>query len=74
MDATFFRKGDRVRLVRMADPYDPVPAGSLGTVTGTCPPPINVVDVDWDCGRGLNACLDEDVIELVSREGGGGRE
>ena len=65
MDARMFKKGDRVRLDAMDDPFAKAPIGALGTVTGTCPPPINVVNVEWDCGFGLNPCLDVDRISRV---------
>ena len=67
MDASTFKKGDRVQLVRMNDPYRKAPIGAVGTVTGVCPKPINVVSVEWDCGFGLNPCLDEDAIERIGR-------
>jgi len=64
MDATVFRRGDRVRLVRMDDPYrEDIPIGAIGTVMGVCPKPINVLNVEWDNGFSLNPCLDVDVVE-----------
>ncbi len=68
MDATNFEVGDRVLLVRMDDPYRNAPIGATGTVTGVCPKPINVLNVKWDCGFGLNPCLDVDVVEKVVGE------
>lgn len=65
MNAKDFKKGDRVRLVSMDDPHRKAPVGALGTVLGICPPPVNVVNVAWDDGFGLNPCLDVDVIAKV---------
>jgi hypothetical protein len=63
-----FIVGDRVVLVHMADDPDPVPAGTVGTVTyvhefrwpGT--PDQLQVSVDWDNGRRLSALVPPDVI------------
>lgn len=65
MDAADFRPGDRVELIRMSDPYVKVPAGALGTVVGIAPRPINVLNVEWDNGCGLNPCLDEDEVRKI---------
>lgn len=65
MDARMFSVGDRVRLVSMDDPYVDAPVGIEGTVVGVCPPPINVLDIDWDCGFSLNPCLDVDKVLKV---------
>ena len=69
MDARNFKQGDRVKLVSMSDPYRKAPPiGIEGTVTGVCPPPMNVVNVEWDNGFSLNAALDEDVIVKVGEQ------
>lgn len=67
MDASNFARGDRVRLVRMDDPYvEDVPIGKTGTVLDVAGKPINVLMVDWDGGDfNLNPCLDVDVVEKV---------
>lgn len=65
-DARRFQPGDRVRLVKMNDPYVAAPEHTVGTVTAVAPPPINVLCVKWDNGFGLNPCLDEDVVGLYS--------
>lgn len=65
-DASMFRIGDRVRLVSMNDPYRPdAPIGAEGTVLGVAPPPVNVLNVEWDCGFPLNPCLDVDAVERI---------
>ena len=63
---TRFEIGDRVELVSMDDPYRGHFSGKVGTVTGYCPPPINVLNVKWDDGFGLNPCLDVDIVRKVS--------
>lgn len=64
MDATMFEIGDRVRLVKMDDPYRPdIPIGMEGTVIGVAPKPINSLTVDWDGNFRLNPCLDSDIVE-----------
>jgi hypothetical protein len=66
-DARNFKPGDRVRLVDMSDPYrDDIPIGTIGTVRSITPPPINVLNVEWDCGFSLNPCLDEDRVERIA--------
>ena len=65
MDATMFKPGDRVRLIKMEDPYREAPIGIEGTVLAVAGKPINVVTVDWDGDFSLNPCLDEDIIVKV---------
>ena len=67
-DASKYRCGDRIRLLRMDDPYVQAQSGILGTVIGVCPKPINVLNVVWDNGFGLNPCLDVDVVEKADGE------
>ena len=65
-DAAYFKAGDRVKLVKMDDPYRKnVPIGIEGTVVSVAPKPVNVVNVDWDGGFDLNPCLDVDAIKRV---------
>jgi hypothetical protein len=64
-------KGSRVKLVSMPNDPDPVPAGTLGTVTssrlieGLTPRPYLQVGVSWDNGRSLGLVIPPDAIELV---------
>jgi hypothetical protein len=53
------KKGDRIRLVRMGDDPDPIPAGTEGTVTFVSAlrfsgPNCHQIGVDWDNGRTLS--------------------
>lgn len=66
--ASPFDKGDRVRLIDMQDPYAPVPAGTLGTVTAGCTYFEGAwnIPVHWDNGRTLSLVSPPDRAELVS--------
>lgn len=66
-NAKYFERGDRVELVSMEDPYADAPTGIHGTVLSVAPPPINILNVAWDNGFGLNPCLDVDIVRKVSR-------
>ena len=57
--------GDRIRLVAMNDDPDPIPHGTLGTVTAIHNHHDWVqVEVDWDNGRRLMLSLPDDLIEI----------
>jgi hypothetical protein len=59
------RIGDRIRLVAMNDDPDPIPYGTLGTVTAIHNHHDWVqVEVDWDNGRALMLSLPHDRIEI----------
>jgi len=57
--------GDRIELIRMYDPYDPVPSGTRGTVEFA-----NEwqVAVKWDNGRSLMLALPEDKFRVIKEE------
>lgn len=55
-------EGTRVRLIYMPDDPDPIPAGTLGTVSGGN---REQVFVDWDNGRGLSLVIGVDQYEVV---------
>lgn len=64
------KAGDRVRLVKMAEDPDPVPAGSLGTVLsvnriGSGRESWDQVDVEWDNGRSLMLAIPPDAVEVL---------
>jgi hypothetical protein len=54
--------GTRIRLVRMVNDPDPIPAGAIGTVTGGNGSQLYV---DWAGGRSLILLVGEDVWEVV---------
>jgi hypothetical protein len=58
------KKGDRVTLIVMSDPYSPITVGTKGTVIGIGSDPWSnepLYYVEWDNGRTLNLVGDEDV-------------
>ena len=58
------KKGDRIILIVMSDPYSPISVGTKGTVIGIGSDPWSkepLYYVEWDNGRTLNLVGDEDV-------------
>ena len=58
-----YRPGDRLRMVYCTDPYDPVPAGTEGTVDHI--DDMGTLHMRWDNGRTLGVCLEEDEVERI---------
>lgn len=58
-----YRPGDRLRMVRCADPYRPVPAGTEGIVEFI--DDMGTLHMRWDNGRTLGVCLEEDEVERI---------
>ena len=60
--------GERIRLVHMVDDPDPVPAGTMGTVTE-----IHIhsdwsqIEVSWENGRRLMLVSPPDKFEIIDR-------
>ena len=58
--------GDRIRLIQMIDDPDPIPAGTIGTVTE-----IHIhsdwtqIDVSWENGRKLMLVSPPDKFEII---------
>jgi len=67
-------KGARVKLISMPNDPDPVPPGTLGTVTssrvieGLTPRPYLQLGVTWDNGRSLGLVLPPDAVELIPEQ------
>lgn len=61
----YFEVGDRVEMVRMDDP-NPIEPGDRGVVTNVSGYPVNVVEVEWESGRGLNFCPEVDVVRKLA--------
>lgn len=59
-----YPKGTRIKLVEMKD-KQAVETGTIGTVNHV--DDLGVIHVDWDNGRTLGVCLEEDTI-LKERE------
>ena len=67
------RKGDRIRLLAMADDPDPIQVGQLGTVVsvshhGGEKDAWHQIDVAWDNGRTLMLVSPPDQFEIVRDE------
>lgn len=62
--------GDRIKLVYMGADPDPIPAGTLGTVTRITHLKFGhdvqiQVGVDWDNGRSLSCVCPPDFLEMA---------
>lgn len=62
--------GTRVEMIHMPDDPDPIPTGSLGTITGGSGTDLWV---SWDSGRSLSLIMGVDTFRVVeeSEERGG---
>jgi len=58
-----YKKGVRVRLIEMNDPYQPMPPGLLGTVKSV--DDAGTVFCRWDNGSGLGLVYGVDKFEIV---------
>lgn len=58
--------GSRIRLIRMNDPYHPVPPGTKGTLVAI--DDMGTFHVNWDNGRGLGLVPGEDQFEVTPLE------
>ena len=61
------QEGDRVKLIYMPDDPDPIPSGSVGTVTRVTDGPLAQISVDWDNGRSLSLVPGTDEFEVIER-------
>lgn len=59
-----YKKGIRVRLICMNDPYSKLKTGDTGVVTGV--DDIGTIHVNWDCGSTLGVAYGEDSCEIIS--------
>ena len=57
--------GTKIRLLAMNDPYDPVPPGTIGTVT--CVDDAGQLHMDWQNGRTLALVPCVDSFEVLER-------
>ena len=58
--------GSRIRLIRMNDPYQPVPPGTKGTLVAI--DDVGTFHANWDNGRGLGLVPGEDQFEVTPLE------
>ncbi len=61
------KQGDRIRLIKMPDDPDPIPAGSEGVVVEVTEGPLAQIIVTWDSGRSLSLVPGVDVFEIIER-------
>ena len=58
-----YPKGTRVELIKMNDPYAPVPAGTRGTVEFV--DDAGQIAMKWDNGRSLALIPSEDIFKKI---------
>ena len=61
-----YPKGTRIELIKMNDPYAPVPAGTRGTVEFV--DDIGQIAMRWDNGRTLALVPSEDIFKKIWEE------
>ena len=65
---TKVQKGDAIRLIKMPEDPDPIPAGSTGIVTMVTEGTFAQIDVRWDdSGRSLSLVPGVDQFEVIER-------
>ena len=60
---SLYRKGVRVELVSMNDPFTNLKPGDLGTVD--CVDDIGTIFVNWDNGSSLGIVYGEDAVKIL---------
>ena len=58
-----YKKGMRVELIHMDDPYTKIPIGTKGTVRSV--DDIGTIHVNWDCGSSLGVVYGEDSCKII---------
>ena len=61
---TSYPVGTRIQLLEMSDPYNPVPSGTLGTVTYV--DDAGTIHMKWDNGRTLGLVPSKDCFKKIS--------
>ena len=59
-----YKKGDRVILDNMNDPYTKIPIGTKGTIT--CVDDMGTIHVNWDNGSSLGVVYGEDFCHIIT--------
>ena len=62
----YYKPGTRIRLVRMNDPYESVPQGTIGVVTGV--DDLGTVHTVWSNGSTLGVAFGEDYAEKIEED------
>jgi hypothetical protein len=58
-----YKKGTRVKLISINDPYSRLKPGETGTVDSV--DDIGTIHVSWDCGSTLGVAYGEDACEII---------
>ena len=56
-------KGTKIRLIKMDDPYHPVPSGTIGVVD--CIDDMNQIHMNWETGSSLALIPNVDEFEII---------
>ena len=59
-----YKKGTRVELLQLDDPYRKIPIGTKGTVKLV--DDIGTIHVSWDCGPSLGVVYGEDACRVIN--------
>lgn len=62
-----YPKGTRIELIRMDDPYAPIPSGTRGTVDHV--DDAGHLHMKWDNGRTLAVLPEEDEFKVIGKAG-----
>lgn len=62
----YYPVGTKVRMIRMTEPYDPIPAGTVGTVAYV--DDAGSVHMHWLGGRTLAFIPGEDSVAIITEE------
>ena len=62
-----YPKGTRIELIRMDDPYAPIPSGTRGTVDHV--DDAGHLHMKWDNGRTLSVVPEEDEFRVIGKAG-----
>lgn len=64
---THYKKGDRIKLIYINDPYTHLAYGDKGTITDI--DDIGQIHMNWDCGSSLALNYEEDEFITIIKEG-----
>lgn len=61
-----YPQGTRIELIRMSDPYSPIPPGTRGTVIAV--DDMGTIFPEWDNGRSLGVIPHKDLFRKLTQE------